>query len=345
MDQNVGRQGVKGGFKMRGMKKVCRILVIFLGLTLIFAGIFSGTSLAAPADFPKKPITLIVPLAPGGARDVIARGVGRTMSKYLGVSVVIMNTPGAGGALGMTKVYNSTPDGHTIGIGSVTEFIIQLFEKVDYDGKKFTYVGKIDHSPVFFFVKTDSPFRTVMDFKTFGNTIRYSTPSLGTNASLVSIILADRMGYPLEIVAGYQGGAAAVLGVTRGEGEYAASARATVMPFLKSKQIRPILTVDEKRSPFFPEIPIVGEIGYPDLAILGGLDFMLMGPPGVPKDRVRILEDALLKTLKDAEFLKWATEAGVETAPLGAQETTQFAFNLVELVQKYQKYLGKYIAK
>jgi tripartite-type tricarboxylate transporter receptor subunit TctC len=104
------------------------------------------------------------------------------------------------------------------------------------------------------------------------------------------------------------------------------------------------LAIDQKRSPEFPEIPTVGEAGYPELAIFA-MDFWFMAPPGVPKARVQILEEALMKTLKDPEFLKWAKGAGVDPGPLGAQETTRLALSLVEFLEKYKTYIEKYMKK
>jgi len=310
----------------------------------ILSGFLIGTSFAASGDFPKKEITIIVNLAPGGARDTTARGVANTMGKYLGVPMVVVNLPGAGGSQGIAKTFNSANDGYTIGIGGTTDIMQQILEKQDYDSKKFAYIGKLEQSPSNFFVKTDSPFRSVKDFKTFGKKIRYSTHSLTTTATVAAIILEERVGFPLVIVGGYKGGSAAVLGLVRGEVEFSGVTRVSAMPFVQSGQIRPILTIDQIRSPYFPDIPTTGELGWPDLEILANT-YWFMAPPGVPKDRMKILEDALMKTLKDPEFLKWAKGAGVDPSPLGAQETGKLVFNCIDFFEKYKKHIEKYIEK
>jgi tripartite-type tricarboxylate transporter receptor subunit TctC len=323
---------------------VCLRVFILISLLLILSHFVSGTSFGAPEDFPKKEVTIIVNFGPGGGRDTIARGVGNIMSKYLGVPIVVMNTPGAGGALGLTKLYNSAPDGYTLGIGAAADIILQITEKQDYDSKKFTYIGNAQHSSDFLLVKSDSPFRSLKDFKTSGKTIKYSTFSFTAHDTVVSMVIADHEGFPLVFVGGYQGAAAALLGLIRGEVELSGAALSAARPFVRSGQIRPILTIDQKRSPDFPDTPTVGEVGYPELAIFA-LDFWFMAPPGVPKARVQVLEDALMKTLKDPEFLKWAKGAGVDPGPLGAQETIKLALSLVEFLEKYKTYIEKYLKK
>lgn len=318
---------------------------ILLSLLSVPATIFpGGTTWGASAVFPNKEITIIVNFGPGGARDIIARGVSNTMSKYLGVPVVVMNTPGAGGARGMINLYNAAPDGYTIGVGAGTDVIDQILEKRDYDNKKFTYIGNAQHSPGILFVKSDSPFRSIKDFKTFGKTVRYSTFSLTSNSTIVSMILANREGFPLAIVGGYQSAAAATLGLIRGEVEFSAPQQSTATPFIKAAQVRPILTIDRKRNPDFPDIQTVGEAGHPDLDGFA-LDFWFMAPPGVPRDRAQILETALMKTLKDPEFLTWAKGAGVDPGPMNGDDLQKMVLRFFGLIEQYKGEILKFVKK
>ena len=335
-EKEVEMRGERGGKFLR--------MVSVVAVSFLFCTLLSRASLAAQEDFPKKEITFVVNYGPGGARDNLARGIGTVMSKYLNVPIVVMNVAGSGGALGYSKVYNSAPDGYTLGIGAATEVIQQLIEKQDYDVRKFTYIGKAEHSPVFWFVKSESPLRTLKDFKTFGKTVRQSSFGMTTNATVTAIIIAEREGFPLTVVGGYKGAADATLALVRGEVEFSAPTQSTAMPFVRSNQIKPMLTFDQKRSPSFPDVPTVAEAGYPDLAMLA-LDMWFVAPPNVPQARAKILEDALMKTLKDPEFLKWAKGAGVEPGPLGAQETTKFVLDLAGFVEKYRTSIMKYVQK
>ncbi len=315
-------------------------LLVSLALTLSFLP--CRESYGVKGDFPKKEVTIVVNYGPGGARDVLARGIGKTMSKYLEVPVVVMNIVGAGGIRGLISLYNSPPDGYSIGIGMAPEILNQILEKQDYDIKKFVYLGRVQASPIFLVVKSDSPFHSIKDFKTFGKTVRHSTFSITSNTTVVPIIIANREGWSLSIVGGYKGAADATLALIRGEVEFAGVTQSSGNPFFKAKQIRPILTVDQRRSPAFPDIPTVGEVGHSDLDCLAG-NVWLMAPPGVPKDRIKILEDALMKTVKDPEFLEWSKGAGVDPAWLSGEETTRLVFNLFGLLERYKGDIQKHI--
>jgi tripartite-type tricarboxylate transporter receptor subunit TctC len=113
-------------------------------------------------------------------------------------------------------------------------------------------------------------------------------------------------------------------------------------PFVRSGQIRPIMMIDQKRHPKFPNTPTAEEEGHPDLGIFG-TSYWLMASPGVPKARIQILEDALIKTLKDPEFLKWAEGADVDVAILSGEETKQMIFKIFTLLEQYKKEIVKYI--
>ena len=319
--------------------------IVFLLLLVLFFGSFlSETTLAAEKDFPKKEITIIVNFGAGGGRDLLARGVGKTMSKYLGVPVVVVNMPGAGGLRGIISLYHSTPDGYTIGVGGAPEIIDQIIQKQDYDSRKFAYIGRAQSSPTFFFVKSDSPFRSFKDFKTFGKPIRFSSFSVTSLSSVPAIILAKREGFPMSIIGGYQGAVAATLALIRGEVEFTGAQLSAALPYVKAGQIRAILTIDQKRHQDFPDIPTVVETGHEDLANLM-LDFWFMAPPEVPKARIQILEDALMKTLKEPEFSGWAKGASVDLSPLSSEETTKLVLKLFSLLERYKEDIEKYIKK
>jgi len=328
------------------MKKLgsIRIFILLILSLWSFSSLFAGKTFGAEKDFPKKEITIIVNYGAGGGRDILARGVGKVMSKHLGVPMVVMNMPGAGGSRGLIHLYHSAPDGYTIGVGAASEIVDQILQKQDYDCKKFTYVGRAQSMPLFFFVKSDSSFRSLKDFKTFGKPIRHSAFSLGAPTTVSAMILSNRENFPLTIVGGYQGVAAAILGLIRGEVEFTGAQLSTTISYVKAGQIRPIVTFDQKRSPDFPDIPTAGESGHKDLDSLS-LDYWFMAPPEVPKVHIQILEDALMKTLKDPEFLGWAKGAGVDPGPLSGEETTKMVFNLFKLFEPYKGDIEKYIKK
>lgn len=318
-------------------------IIVFLTISLwLFGSMLPEKSFAAQEVFPKKEITIIINYGPGGARDILARGVGTTLSKYLGVPVVMMNMPGAGGSRGLISIYHSAPDGYTIGVGTLADIINQVMEKQEFDNTKYTYIGNAQHTPPVWFVKSDSPIRSVKQFKTLGKPVRHSAFSLTSNSTVAAMIFANREGFPLVVVGGYKSAADAILGVIRGEVEFSSCAPSVAAQFARAGQIRPILAIDQNRAPDFPDAPTIVEAGHPDLGLFA-TDYWFMAPPGVPKARAQVLEDALMKTLKDQEFLKWAKAADVDPKWLSGEETGKMVVKLFGLIEQYKKDIEYYM--
>ena len=317
----------------------------FLSLSLwILISFLSGSSFAAQEDFPKKEITIIVSMAAGGGRDTLCRGLARTMSKYLGVPMVVMNFPGAGGVIGYTKTYQSAPDGYTLGTIAMPDVFHQLVEKTDYDVRKSIYLGRALSSSGNWFVHPDSPFRSVKDLKTYGKSIRYSAFTYGSPETIVAMVVADREGWPLKIIGGYKGALPSALALVRGDVDLTGAYYGGVGELARAGKIRAILTMGPKRVPEVPDVPTVGEMGHPDLEIFT-LDTCLHAPPGVPKDRIEILENAFMKTLQDPEFVQWAKGAKLGVAWLNGAETTKRIYGLFDVLGKYKGTIEKYMEK
>lgn len=320
-------------------------IVVFVSLGLgCFGSLFSGISVAAEKDFPRKEITVICSFAPGGSRDILARGVAKVMRKYLGAQMVILNMPGAGGARGAISLYNAAPDGYTIGLGTATEILSQIVEKQEFDNRKFSYIGRVQSSPTFCYVKSDSPFKSIKDLKGFGNSIRLSALGVTQSSTVPVIILAKRENFPLSIIGGFASAPPALLSLIRGEVEMASFPLSPALPFLKSGQLRPILAIDRQRYADFKDVPSVGEMGHPDLGNFA-LDYWYMAPPNVPKARIQVLEEALMKTVKDPEFIEWAKGAGVDPSWLNAEETAKNALNIYRLLEPFKGDIEKYMEK
>jgi tripartite-type tricarboxylate transporter receptor subunit TctC len=186
--------------------------------------------------------------------------------------------------------------------------------------------------------------QTLKDFKSFGKPVRHGTFSLTAQQTVAAMIFATREGFPLVNVTGYQGSAATLLALIRGEVEFVGTPESAARQFIDAGQIRPIVAIGDHRSPTLPTIPTVAESGLPDLANLG-LDLWLMGPPNVPKDRLQILESALARALKDPEVVAWAKTSRVELAPMSADATGKAAIELLSLFERYKPDIERYVKK
>jgi tripartite-type tricarboxylate transporter receptor subunit TctC len=317
-------------------------LGVLLGLGLIPVALASDAR--AGADFPKKAITILVNYGPGGGRDILARGVGKTLGRILGVPVVVVNKPGGSGAVGLVALTEAEPDGYTIGVGGTPEIIDQVLDKREYDIRKFTYIGRVQSSPLYWFVRADSPIKTLKDFKAFGKPVRHGTFSLTAQQTVAAMIFATREGFPLVNVTGYQGSAPSLLALIRGEVEFVGTPESAARQFIDAGQIRPLVAIGDHRSPTLPNVPTVAESGLADLANLG-LDLWLMGPPSIPRERAQILESALAQTLKDPEIAAWARTSRIELAPMSADATGKAAVGLLSLFEKYKADIDRYVKK
>ena len=185
---------------------------------------------------------------------------------------------------------------------------------------------------------TTDPVTTALTSEASAPSQRTVTPSICSAFASVSLVK------PLVNVSGYQGSAAGLLALVRGEVEFVGTPESAAKAFVDSGQIRPLVAIGDHRSPTLPNVPTVSEVGLADLSNLG-LDLWLVAPPKVPADRMKILEDALARTLKDPEIVTWASSARVELAPLGAAATTKVTTDLLVLFEKYKADIEKYVKK
>ena len=318
------------------------ILILSCFLAGYFFNFMPAKTIAASQDFPGKEISIVVGMTAGGGRDIVMRGLAKTWTKYLGVPIVIVNVPGAGGLRALSQVYRSAPDGHTLLLGGAPEILAQVLEKQDFDMKKCSYVGRVQSSPLFFWVKTDSSLRSLKDFKTLGRPVRQATFSMTSNSTLAAIVLANREGFDLKLIGGYSAAPPSILAIIRGETEFVGTHAASAYPFWRAGQIRPILTIAPNRHPDFPDIPTLAELGHADLSALT-MDFWLLAPPGVPADRMQLLDDSLQKAVKDQDFLTFAKGADIEVSALSSQETGKLVQRIFTVFEQYKGDVEKYI--
>jgi len=225
-------------------------------------------SVAATAvDFPTKPIRIIVPQAPGGSNDIMARYFGGMVSERLGKPVIIDNRPGAEGMIGTDTVAKANPDGYTLLMAS-TAFTQNpaVYTKLPYDPvKDFDWVGMLGAAPVVVCVSASAPVKTVQELIALGK----STPKGLTIASaggfmhFVSAMFRSRANVPAEIVL-YRGGAPAIIDVISGQAHVAVGTIVTAGPQIRGGKLRPLAVGSPKRTPVLPDVPTLAEAGVPN---------------------------------------------------------------------------------
>jgi len=304
-----------------------------MGIVLLIAGIASPQ--ASGKDFPSKTITMIVPHGVGGGGDVAARILALGMQKELGATVIIKNVTGGGNITGLSALWKSKPDGYTIGMTyAQMACTTHIFEKVIYDPKKFSIIGRFVRSKYIMGVPKNSPFRSINDFKKSEKPIRVGVSHITSNSAIVLYALGKEMGFPVTFVSGYRGAAASIVGTFKGENDVVTYGTA-VTPYLKSGELIPLLFFETEHSKYYPDVPCLTDFGLPEyLALLGSLDYVIWGPPGIAEDKLNILEKAMLKSTQ--ENIERFENMGAYLNPLPGKEAKKVVSSVYDDFLRYK---------
>lgn len=257
---------------------------------------------AAYAGFPDKPLTVIVPYRAGGSTDTMIRVFAKALAKELGQPVVVQNRPGAGGAVGATYIKNQPPDGYTFLVGSVgIPTWSPLHDQVDYTPDDFTYLGAITEYQQAMISTPGKPFKTLPEL------IAYSkkNPGVvfadqGSLSKLIFLYVAKQEGVEWRAVP-TKGGGGMIPMLLGGQVDFAYSGGVHQR---YGDKMTVLASVNPGRLDASPDVPSTSEkynISYPSLVVV-------MGPKGIPADRVKILEGALKRATQDKAFAKLLTE-------------------------------------
>jgi tripartite-type tricarboxylate transporter receptor subunit TctC len=267
----------------------------------------AGFALAQGADaqFPARPIRLVVPFAPGGGVDLFARVFVKDLGAKLGQSVFIDNKPGAGGNIGMSLTAKSPPDGHTLVMVSST-FVINpfLYASVPYDAKaSFAPVVNLVGAPTLLIVNAKSPIRTVTQLveamKAKPGAFNYTSPGVGTSQHLAGELFRLATGTGWTHIP-YNGAGPSVAAVVSGDVEFGFSSLPAAAPFIKSGQIRPMAVTTSARFPGMPSVPTFIEEGLPRVVV----EYFqaLLAPAGTPPKIVAQIAEASNEVMKTPEM-------------------------------------------
>ena len=285
---------------------------------------FSARAQGPALDYPTRPITLIVPYAPGGANDVLARGVAEPMSKALGQQIVIENRGGAGGSLGTRQVAKSVPDGYTLGLGGTGTLAIDptLYPNAGYDPRKdFAPVGLIATSPLIILVNPILPVHNVQELialaKTQPGKLNYASAGRGSGIHLGTVLFAAIAGIELTHVP-YRGSGPALIDLLGGHVAIYFSSLPPAIGLVKEGKLRALGVTGLKRSASFPEVPTVAEQGMPGFEAV--LHYGIVAPAGTPRPIVDKLNAALRDALNAADVHDRIATEGAEPLPTTPDE-------------------------
>ncbi len=258
------------------------------------------------ADYPDRPITLIVIYSPGGGADLTSRALAKSVEKMLGQPIIVVNKPGAGGIVGASAIAAAKPDGYTIGTTLWAPLTwAPHMQDLPYDPfKSFDFImihGKYMYGPC---VKSDSPFKTLKDLVDYAKAnpskIKYSTVGTSTPNNFGMILLGKPDGIKWENVI-FKGGPEAVAACLGGHVDVVSQNPGDVVSYIKAGRLRLLASMSDTRWKWVSEVPTVRELGYnfQVTAYLG-----LGAPQGVPKPIMDKLREAFKKAANDSEFLQ-----------------------------------------
>ncbi|MDO9404969.1 MAG: tripartite tricarboxylate transporter substrate binding protein [Polaromonas sp.] len=285
---------------------------------ILAAGLLSGSAIAQTsaqsAQWPTKAIKLVVPYPPGGGSDSVGRIFATRLSQKLGQPVVVENLSGAGGSVGAAQVSKAAPDGYTLLMGNTGPNAItpHLLKNTPYDvDKGFTPISVVTTQPLYVLVNADSPYKTLADLVQAGKRdpgkLYFSSSGMGGLSHLAGEMISSSTGAKFMHVP-YKGAAPALMGVLTNEVAFHTPSAVDGVAQINGGKMRALAVTSAKRWTATPDIPTVGESGYPDLVV--NFWYGLFGPANMPKNVVDRLTAATREVLQDAATKKNYEELG-----------------------------------
>jgi tripartite-type tricarboxylate transporter receptor subunit TctC len=267
------------------------------------------------AAYPDRNIMLIVPFAPGGPTDIIARIISAAFQKSLGQSIIVDNRGGAAGNIGMSIAARAVPDGYTLLLTSTAIAVNPaLFSNLGYDPfKDFLPISELVNAPNVIVVRADSGIKSIGELvaraKASPGTFNYSSPGVGTKSHLSGEELKLRAGIQMTHVP-YRGAGPAALAVLEGTTQVGSVALAAAESLVKSGQLRALAVTGAKRWFSLPDVPTMVESGYP--GFVSDTFNALFAPAGTPAPVISVLAKESQASLRTPEALVQAHNAGFE---------------------------------
>jgi tripartite-type tricarboxylate transporter receptor subunit TctC len=295
---------------------------------------------SAQAEYPERPVKVIVPYPAGGIVDVATRIVTERVAQSWGQPVVVENRPGANGNLGAAAVKNAAPDGYTLLIGSTFLVLNPLLDRHSkVSSADFIPIGTVGIPPNLLAVPAASPAKSLQDFialaKSRPGQLNATNPGIGSSNHLGTEVFQSLAGIELTQV-DYKGQPPFIPDLLNGQIDFAFISAALAAPHIRSGKLRPLAVSYAKRLDSHPDLPTVGELGYPDAAVLPWTG--LFAPAKTPAPIVRRLAAELKKALQDAEVIRRNNALEAVNPDLFLEDFARF---LADEARRYRKVIAE----
>ncbi|MYZ47112.1 Bug family tripartite tricarboxylate transporter substrate binding protein [Propylenella binzhouense] len=270
------------------------------GFVASMALAFAGPALA---EYPDKPIKLIVPFAQGGATDQVGRMIAQPLEEVLGTSVAVVNQAGAGGAVGLANLSRARPDGYTLGIGSDSSLAARpLMTESGYTSESFAPIARLVEAPTGFAVASNSKYqdlKSLVEAMKSGQKVTWSSPGVGSGPHLAAETFFEKFGVQATHI-NAQSGKEALVKLLSGEVDFVSAAGSNFPAMVSENEgaIKVLGLAGEKRWPRMPDIPTFKEEGFD---FIRSQWFGLVAPAGTPEDVVNKLATEVEKIMNNPE--------------------------------------------
>jgi tripartite-type tricarboxylate transporter receptor subunit TctC len=314
---------------MKRVEPAARTIMGVLIAMLLGSTWAQGGAADAAAAFPEKPIRLLVPFAPGGNTDILARAVGRRMNEHWGKPVVVDNRPGGAGFIAAEIVKNATPDGHTLLVGSTGELAVNpsLFKKMPYNVEKdFLPVTLGTVSPLLVAAHPSFAPNTIKELialaKARPKKLSYASVGVGSPMHLSGELFKMVTGTDIVHVP-YKGGAPAAAALIGGtEVSFGFIGMGPAIPHVKAGRMKALAITTAKRAKLLPDLPTLQEQGVKDFDT--SIWFAFVAPAGTPKTVIGKLNAEINRVLKMPDVVEYLINTGVEVEPGTPEDLARF---------------------
>lgn len=289
---------------------------------------FSAGALAqaSPADWPQKPVKIVVPFAAGGSSDTLGRGIALQLQSALKQSFVIENKGGGGGTIGSAQVSKSAPDGYTLVVSGIASHVIATAENKAFDPiADFTHIALLGGPPLILVAHPSFPANNLQDLVAYAQKnkdgLSWGSSGQGTHAQLIGEVFAKQAKYKHTHV-GYKGAGPAINDLLGNQIPVAFVTLTAANSFVASGRLKAFAVTSSRRMADLPNVPTFSELGYPDLVATTW--FGVSGPPGMPPALVEKINAEIRKGLKTEAMQKMMTNEGIQSQDWDAATFTRY---------------------
>jgi tripartite-type tricarboxylate transporter receptor subunit TctC len=302
---------------------------VFLRGVTIAAGLLIGLAVlpATAADWPTRPVRILIPFNAGGTADTLGRIAAQKLSETFHQDFVPENKPGASGLIAAAEIVKSAPDGYTLFVSGVGGLVIAsaIAHNPPADvATGYTHIAYFGGPPSVLVVNNGVPAKTLKEFVDYAKSnpgkMNYGSPSIGSMANLSFSVFQKQTGLRLQSIP-YTGASKAMADLVGGHIAVTSTALTSAAGTIEGGKVRPLALTAAKRLPDFPDIPTYTEQGYP---LVSNVWFALSGPKGMPPEVVEKINAAVVKGLQAPDVQKRLRLEGIVPQPMSAAEFAAF---------------------